>query len=1021
MMQTQYGSTSYNSINLQTIDTQADGFVTFYESYEWTKSKISDGSIASYTDIASTSVPEGYSQVGIYSSFKHPTHIDGSFSSWLAPPNKGLCGIVESLLVNKGSSIGFARNSVTTLVGNKSVIVENNPDYLGSTLSMGSGSILKGENKNKLSFTSSTDDVSGSHLDLYGVSILENLDIYNEGEFYFHEGATIQNSLLENNGSIWLVSGILNFENMQINTGEMENSIIKLGLSPGLKESPKIVLTNNSEWNFKGSFEGNKSVGLEIKDGSKFLVKESSLLLKTIVDVTDWGEFILTDDFSLYESVVNVYNSGIFNFLSGGTYNLDNLLYSSINVGSGGQVAVDVNSTLNLNSSVLNMAAGSIMTLKDGSNLKGSYSFPASTKLSTNGDCSIEGNFTFSPNSRMSAGGVIGNFHPKTIIKSGSNVTLNQANLYIAMGTEVKIESGAKMVLNGPLKVVVGPGARINHDGIIEAGDVEWIYGFEEFTPGLDKTVESWDGIALNPGSSVVIRNSDFSGVSSAIYGAPESITITGCTFTDCDNGISLINCNNYDIRNNTLTGKDQNGIGVSLVSSDGIFNGNTVTNFGRGIEITLGSPLISNNTVTDNRNYGFYITGYNAVPQFINPSTSQSVLNNTIKDNGKLTSGGFTYFWQSAQLYLQYAASAYLDNGKNNIHSGAADYLPSVPSVRGDDYYSAVASKAALPMSVTIKAKNNYWGYKYDIDSSNENYFFDMWDFGTETPLDGYHIDYSDYVKAPFVNSNPAPSPGVVSPESKLLSNAIGFEQDGKYKPSIKLYEQITKKHVDTPEYYVAMARLPYVYLKAEQQPELLLSVYDEGINSEDTSNKKFFKEMKVTANLKSKKYDEAIMLAEEMKLEAQTEGEILLAELDIAIAEMMKNHSGKSRNGNNSGVKISEIMSELNKISSKNPYSNPTDIADNILPSQHELFQNYPNPFNPVTQINFALSKTADVKLSVYNINGQKVAELANGVMNAGSHAVDFDGSKLNSGVYYYTLEADGIAMTKKMVLTK
>jgi hypothetical protein len=159
---------------------------------------------------------------------------------------------------------------------------------------------------------------------------------------------------------------------------------------------------------------------------------------------------------------------------------------------------------------------------------------------------------------------------------------------------------------------------------------------------------------------------------------------------------------------------------------------------------------------------------------------------------------------------------------------------------------------------------------------------------------------------------------PGAVSnsPESKLLSNAIEFEQDSKYGPSIKLYEQITKKYVDTPEYYVAMARLPYVYLKAEQEPELLLSTFDEGINSENTSNKKFFKEMKIAANIKGKKYDEAIMLAEEMKLEAQTEGEILLAELDIAIAEMMKNPSGKSRNGKKQRREVTRIISELNKL---------------------------------------------------------------------------------------------------------
>ncbi len=97
-------------------------------------------------------------------------------------------------------------------------------------------------------------------------------------------------------------------------------------------------------------------------------------------------------------------------------------------------------------------------------------------------------------------------------------------------------------------------------------------------------------------------------------------------------------------------------------------------------------------------------------------------------------------------------------------------------------------------------------------------------------------------------------------------------------------------------------------------------------------------------------------------------------------------------------------------------------TSIGENSgIPVATELFQNYPNPFNPVTQIRFALAKTSDVKLSVYNISGQRVAELASGVKNAGHHAVDFDGSRLNSGIYYYTLEVDGKAMTKRMVLTK
>jgi hypothetical protein len=102
------------------------------------------------------------------------------------------------------------------------------------------------------------------------------------------------------------------------------------------------------------------------------------------------------------------------------------------------------------------------------------------------------------------------------------------------------------------------------------------------------------------------------------------------------------------------------------------------------------------------------------------------------------------------------------------------------------------------------------------------------------------------------------------------------------------------------------------------------------------------------------------------------------------------------------------------------KNTFSG-IDLSDFQTHHSFQLFQNYPNPFNPVTQIRFALAKTAVVRLSVFNIAGQKVAELVNGSRQAGINTVDFDGSKLNSGIYYYTLEVEDKSITKKMLLVK
>ena len=88
---------------------------------------------------------------------------------------------------------------------------------------------------------------------------------------------------------------------------------------------------------------------------------------------------------------------------------------------------------------------------------------------------------------------------------------------------------------------------------------------------------------------------------------------------------------------------------------------------------------------------------------------------------------------------------------------------------------------------------------------------------------------------------------------------------------------------------------------------------------------------------------------------------------------------------------------------------------------PQSVSLSQNYPNPFNPTTQITFSLNETADVNLEVYNIQGQRVATLANDTFSAGSHHVTFDASHLSSGVYIYRLHAGGQVLSRKMILIK
>jgi hypothetical protein len=120
--------------------------------------------------------------------------------------------------------------------------------------------------------------------------------------------------------------------------------------------------------------------------------------------------------------------------------------------------------------------------------------------------------------------------------------------------------------------------------------------------------------------------------------------------------------------------------------------------------------------------------------------------------------------------------------------------------------------------------------------------------------------------------------------------------------------------------------------------------------------------------------------------------------------------------------------VPADSGAVSSDSGVSGEPNPAKNSQsrPVYFSLSQNYPNPFNPETRISYALPVDCHVKLTIYNLVGQKVRALIDQYQAAGYKTIpwngkDDDGKETASGVYFYRLTAGDFSATRKMVILK
>lgn len=120
--------------------------------------------------------------------------------------------------------------------------------------------------------------------------------------------------------------------------------------------------------------------------------------------------------------------------------------------------------------------------------------------------------------------------------------------------------------------------------------------------------------------------------------------------------------------------------------------------------------------------------------------------------------------------------------------------------------------------------------------------------------------------------------------------------------------------------------------------------------------------------------------------------------------------------------GKEINSIIKSGEELMIINSQINRLMVSEEIIPAKFSLEQNYPNPFNPSTTIGFSLPEyTEGVKLSIYNVLGEKVTELVNSSLAAGKYTYKWDAKNCAPGIYIYELKSNKFNVVKKMLLLK
>lgn len=533
-------------------------------------------------------------------------------------------------------------------------------------------------------------------------------------------------------------------------------------------------------------------------------------------------------------------------------------------------------------------------------------------------------------------------------------------------------------------------------------------------------------GTMKNP---VNIINVDFKnlkyGISkSAIPYATDSFS--ECNFVNCDIGISLCNNeNSTDIQQcsfaNTKTVKY--GTGIQLVASSPTIATCSFTNLYRGIftEFSLISGFGAESSVTES-NFYFCEKGIESRDSNHRLEANFFYLNNS----GIVNHAG-------SNLNLSFDANNKMKNHNYNIvFYDRMPYESTIQLFAGhNDFYHLMDNSTSIS-AIDFSFDANYYNFPNPPDfkiNASKNWFQDV----QVTFNDPAYIDYV------YVDSyDPSPNMPAPPPENDRLFMALGYESQELYELASSTYKAIIDDQLEEEQTYMTSA-IDGLYRCTMMipNPDWELTDYFDAKALQYAIDypplSAILKDYLAKVFVLNKDFQAAVDLIQLRIDNPISEIDSLRAVLDLEIVLQLAAMEDDKRPLTTKytqyqypNIQIFDVM-HSNNWDKYNRALHKNDQETNfVIAPTPQIQSNYPNPFNPSTTIAFSIPETGRVRVSVYNIKGQKVKDLLDTEMTRGYHKVVWDGRDTNnrsvsSGIYFFKLESGGKTSIRKAMLMK